>query len=156
MRLGTVAGTSAATAATALAGAAATGPGTESDWYRALRKPGFQPPATVFPVAWTTLYATIAAASARAIDRAEAGERRGCQRALAANLAVNGAWSWVFFRAHRLGAATATAAVLTVSSPDLARRSARADPRAGLALLPYTAWCAFATALSTALWRLNR
>lgn len=134
MRLGTVAGTSAATAATALAGAAATGPGTESDWYRALRKPGFQAPATVFPVAWTTLYATIAAASARAIDRAEAGERRGCQRALAANLAVNGAWSWVFFRAHRLGA----------------------DPGAGLALLPYTAWCAFATALSAALWRLNR
>src|SRR5699024_3759643 len=100
MRLNTAAATAAATAATALAGVSATGPGTGSDWYRDLRKPGFQPPATVFPVAWTTLYATIAAASAQAIDRAEAAERRGYQRALAANLVLNGAWSWVFFRAH--------------------------------------------------------
>jgi translocator protein len=45
---------------------------------------------------------------------------------------------------------------LTASSADLVRRTAQADPRAGLALFPYAVWCAFATALATHLWRLNR
>jgi translocator protein len=46
--------------------------------------------------------------------------------------------------------------VLTVSSADLARRAAQADPRAGLALSAYPLWCSFATALATHVWRLNR
>lgn len=60
---------------------------------------------------------------------------------------------WLFFRFHKLGAAVAGAAALTLSSADLARRAA--DPRAGVALAPYLLWCAFATVLSTHIWRLN-
>jgi translocator protein len=48
------------------------------------------------------------------------------------------------------------AAALTLSSADLARRAAAADPRAGAALSPYPLWCAFATVLSAHIWRLNR
>lgn len=46
--------------------------------------------------------------------------------------------------------------VLTASSVDLARRTAQVDSRAGAALSAYPAWCAFATALSTSTWWLNR
>jgi translocator protein len=46
------------------------------------------------------------------------------------------------------------AAALTVSSADLARRAG--DARVGAALLPYPLWGAFATVLSTHIWRLNR
>jgi len=38
---------------------------------------------------------------------------------------------------------------------DLVRRVAAADRRAGFALSPYPAWCAFATALTVAVARLN-
>jgi tryptophan-rich sensory protein len=109
---------------------------------------------------WTALYADIAATSAMAIDRLHTtGQRKEARRyeaALGVNLLLNAGWSWLFFRYRRLGASALGAAVLTASSADLARRAARADPRAGTALAPYPLWCAFATVLATHVWRLNR
>jgi translocator protein len=129
-------------------------------WYRRLRRPGYVPPNAVFPVAWTSLYADIAVTSATAIDRLRAAglraEARNYVIALAVNLVLNAGWSWLFFRYHRLGASAIGAAVLAASSADLARRTAAADPRAGVALLPYPLWCAFATLMSGHIWVLNR
>lgn len=153
-------------AATALAVAVAGGTGSIASprrtpgWFARLRKPSYQPPAAVFPVVWTSLYTDIAATSAVTLDKLRAaGEHdkaRGYATALTVNLVLNAGWSWLFFRFHKLGAAALGAAALTASSADLARRAAAADPRAGLALSPYPAWCAFATVLSTHIWRLNR
>jgi translocator protein len=129
-------------------------------WYSRLRKPPYQPPGTAFPVVWTTLYGDIAVTSAVAIDRFRAAgqhqKARGYAAALSVNLLLNAGWSWLFFRYHNLGASALGAAVLTASSADLVRRAAQADGRAGLALSPYPVWCAFATALATHVWRLNR
>ncbi|UXA08553.1 tryptophan-rich sensory protein [Mycobacterium sp. SMC-2] len=153
-------------AATSLAAAVAAGTGSfasadsVSGWYARLRKPPYQPPSAAFPVAWTTLYGDIAVTSAVAIDRfREAGQPDKARRyaaALGFNLVLNAAWSWLFFRFHKLGASAVGAAALTVSSADLARRAAQADPRAGLALSAYPLWCSFATVLATHVWRLNR
>ena len=129
-------------------------------WYSRLRKPSYVPPNGVFPVAWTTLYADIAVTSATAIDRLRATgrdkEARNYVVALAANLVLNAGWSWLFFKYQKLGASAVGAAVLAVSSADLGRRTAAADPRAGVALLPYPLWCAFATVMSGHIWVLNR
>ncbi len=153
-------------AATALAVTAAAGAGSVASnsrapaWYNRLRKPRYVPPNGVFPIAWTTLYADIAATSAQAIDRLRAAgrdrEARNYAIALGVNLTLNAGWSWVFFKYHKLGASAVGAAVLAASSADLARRTAAADPRAGAALLPYPLWCAFATAMSGHIWVLNR
>jgi translocator protein len=153
-------------AATTLAVAAAAGTGSivsprrVPTWYSHLRKPPYQPPGAAFPAVWTTLYGDIAATSAVAIDRFRAaGQHHKARRyaaALSVNLLLNAGWSWLFFRYHKLGASALGAAALTASSADLARRTAQANPRAGLALSPYALWCAFATVLSTHIWRLNR
>lgn len=153
-------------AATTLAVAAAAGIGSvaskprETQWYSLLRKPGYVPPNGVFPVAWTTLYADIAVSSATAVDRLRAAGRHEEARtyivALAANLILNAGWTWVFFKYHKLGLSAVGAVVLAASSADLARRTAAADRRAGAALLPYPLWCAFATAMSSHIWLLNR
>jgi translocator protein len=153
-------------AATSLAVAAAAGAGSivsprrVTSWYSRLRKPSYQPPRAAFPLAWTALYGDIAATSAVAIDRFRAaGQHDKANRyaaALSVNLLLNAGWTWLFFRYHRLGASALGAAVLAGSSADLVRRTAEADTRAGLALLPYPLWCSFATALSTHIWRLNR
>lgn len=147
--------TSAAVAACAALGSVASRE-VGSLWYRTLRKPGLQPPAAAFPVVWTTLYADLAITSAVALDRLPRAERSAYVAALAVNLVLNTGWSWVAFRGHRLGWAIPTAAVLSISSGDLVRRTWRADERAGLALAPYAAWCTFATVLSAELWRVNR
>jgi len=162
MKIMTVAWTAAATAATAAAGGVATDP--DGGWYRSLRKPDWQPPAIAFPVVWTALYADLAVSSAVALDSG-AGTGAGSttrqqelaayRSALAANLVLNASWSWLFWRARQPWLAAAECAVLTASSADLVRRTYRLNRSAGVALAPYAAWCAFATALSTAVARLN-
>jgi translocator protein len=114
----------------------------------------------VFPVAWTSLYTDIATTSAAAIDRLRAAGRHEEARnyivALSVNLILDAGWSWLFFKYHKLGVSTVGAAVLAASSADLTRRTARADPGAGAALLPYPLWTVFATTLSSHICVLNR
>ena len=153
-------------AATTLAVATAAGLGSVASrpnatgWYARLRRPRYVPPNGVFPVAWTSLYTDIAGTSAVAVDRLRAAGRHDEARnyviALGTNLLLNAGWSWLFFKYHKLGASAVGAVVLATSSVDLTRRTAAADPRAGVALLPYPLWCAFATAMSGHIWALNR
>ncbi|WP_436536405.1 TspO/MBR family protein [Actinoplanes sp. HUAS TT8] len=145
--------TSAAVVVAAGAGSIATEPG--SRWYRALRKPPWQPPPAAFPAVWTPLYALIAVAGTRALNRGDADDRRAFARSYAINLGLNAAWTAVFFRAKRPRAALAEIAVLNVSNLLLLRRAARTDRLAGAALAPYVAWTIFATALNAAIVRRN-
>jgi translocator protein len=160
MRARTLLKTAGAAFATAALGGLASGPAVESDWYRRLRKPSFQPPRQAFPIVWPMLYADIAVVSAATVDQLEdqgrADQARTYSVLLALNLVLNGAWSWLFFNRRWLGASAVGAAALTASSADLARRSiaVRGTPAAPLALYPL--WTAFATALSTRIWWLNR
>jgi tryptophan-rich sensory protein len=158
MKPATVLGTAAATAVTAFVGSLASRE-SNSRWYRGLRKPSFQPPASAFPIVWTALYADIAVTSAAAIDelteRRDLDARRMYVAALAVNLVLNGSWSWVFFKAGRLAPSTVVAALLAASSADLVRRTADAVPLAGAALSPYAAWTGFATVLSGRITQLN-
>jgi benzodiazapine receptor len=149
----------AAVLATAVLGGLATRPA-QSQWYDDLRKPGFQPPRQAFPVVWPLLYADIAVVSAATIDelhRSGYPERaEAYTKALALNLAMNAGWTWLFFNRRRLGASAVVAAALTVSSADLTRRAAEANRPGAAPLALYPLWCAFATALSTRIWMLNR
>lgn len=136
-----------AVAAAAVLGGAATDPG--SAWYRRLRKPRWQPPPRAFGVVWPVLYALIAYAGARALASAATDRERGSlARALGVNLALNAAWTPLFFRAHAPRAALAGLVALDASNLDLLRRFGRADRRAAVALTPYLAWTGFATALN--------
>lgn len=163
MKLMTLVWTAAATAATAAAGSLATDP--NGRWYQGLRKPGWQPPAIAFPVVWTALYADIAVSSAAALESQDPAETpggpdrrreiRAYRGALAANLILNTAWSWLFWRCRRPWLAAAECAVLAASSADLVRRTYKLNRRAGVSLAPYAVWCGFATVLTTAVARLN-
>jgi tryptophan-rich sensory protein len=152
--------TAAAVTAAAAVGGLATGRPAQNDWYRALRKPPFQPPPVAFPVVWTALYAAIAGASATTIDNLHArgadDAARDFELALGANLALNAGWTWLFFRARRPVLATVESAVLTASTADLARRARHASSKAHAALAPYLVWTAFATVLSGSIAWLNR
>lgn len=159
MRPITLIKTASAALATAVVGGLASRPA-HSLWYAELRKPSFQPPRQAFPVVWPLLYTDIAAVSATTLERLRAENRdeqaRAFTAALAANLVMNAGWSWIFFSQKRLGTAAVVAAALTASSADLTRRAVAAQGPRGAVLAPYPLWCAFATALSTRIWMLNR
>jgi translocator protein len=144
--------------ATAALGGLASRPA-ESIWYSGLTKPSFQPPREAFPIVWPMLYADIAAVSASTVDHLRDQDREQARTyavLLAANLALNAGWTWLFFTRRQLGASALAAAALTASSADLTRRAIAARGRFGAALGLYPVWCAFATLLSTRIWQLNR
>jgi translocator protein len=146
----------AAVTAAAVAGSLASQP--DSEWYQSLDKPSWQPPAVIFPIVWSALYANIAVTSTAVLnefDRRDEPEAAAAYRkSLATNLALNAGWSWLFFRAHNLTAATVGAGVLAASSIQLANQAATARPRFGKLLGVYAAWTCFATVLTcTVCWR---
>ena len=150
----------AAAAVTAAALIGSKGVDPHSAWYRSLDKPDWQPPSWAFGVVWTPLYASIAWAAGRALasagkDGAEKDERRALAGSLAANLALNAGWNWLFFAARSPRSGLAGTALLDLSNAELIRRTARVDATAAAALLPYAAWCLFATALNASIARRN-
>ncbi|WP_457253723.1 tryptophan-rich sensory protein [Pedococcus sp. P5_B7] len=153
----TVERTAGTVAAAALVGSLLTAP--KSRWYASLDKPSWQPAPAAFPVVWTGLYAEVAlltaAASAVLAERGHPDRARDLERALAVNMVLNAGWTGLFFRAHRPWVAAAECAALTASSVDLARRVAPAGRGKATGLLAYAGWCAFATALTTAIARRN-
>lgn len=146
----------AATASAALGGLATT---PDSDWYAGLDKPSWQPPPVAFPLVWTPLYADLATVTAAAITSLEARGRNDevadLWRALAVNLVLNTGWNVVFWQVRRPWLSTAWAGLLAAHSAALARRCAKVDPSLGAALVPYPAWCGFATVLNAAIARRN-
>ncbi|GAA2734326.1 hypothetical protein GCM10009867_14200 [Pedococcus aerophilus] len=154
----TLARTSAMVGAAAVTGSLLTDP--TSRWYRKLDKPSWEPPPAAFPVVWTGLYADVALVSAVSSSYlAEAGrekEAKELEQALALNMALNTAWTGLFFRARRPWLATAECAVLTLSSADLARRAGAAGRGKAVAIGAYAAWCGFATVLSGTIAHRNR
>ncbi|GAA2408399.1 tryptophan-rich sensory protein [Streptomyces glaucosporus] len=139
--------------AAAVAGARAVDP--DSPWYRSLEKPSWQPPAWAFGAVWTPLYASVAWAGGRALAGVRGGERRALAVGLGVNLALNTAWNRWFFRRRSLGGGVAGTLLLDASNADLIRRTARTDRAAAAALVPYAAWCAFATVLNADIARRN-
>jgi tryptophan-rich sensory protein len=124
-------------------------------WYAALAKPPFTPPDRVFGPVWSVLYVLMAIAAWRVWRAADRDTRRGPLTLFALQLALTLGWTVVFFGLQKIGAALATIVVLDVGVvvTTLAFRSI--DRWAGLLMVPYLAWVAFATVLNIAIWRLN-
>ncbi|WP_433365401.1 TspO/MBR family protein [Actinoplanes sp. CA-142083] len=149
MRLRTLVKTSAAVAAAAVAGSLATKP--DSRWYKSLKKPSWQPPPAAFPIVWTSLYALLAVAGARVLDRAPESARAGFARSFGTNLVLNAGWTVVFFGARAPRAALAEIALLNASNLSLVTRAWRVDRPAAAAIAPYVVWTGFATALTASI-----
>ncbi|WP_189113317.1 TspO/MBR family protein [Pilimelia terevasa] len=121
--------------------------------YAALQRPSWAPPSWLFGPVWTVLYASIAVSGWlvwRRIGFGNAFWPYGVQ------LALNAAWTPVFFAADAYGAAVAVIAALWLAIGANVHAFRRHDRGAALLLLPYWAWVTFAGALNLAIWWLNR
>jgi tryptophan-rich sensory protein len=140
------AGWAAAVTAVAVVGGLATD--TSSDWYVDLEKPSWQPPGAVFGPVWTVLYVLIAVAATLAFRDVRGPRRRLVLGLFAANLVLNVAWTWIFFQGHAPKAAGVEILFLLGTIVALIRLLWPHNRTAALALAPYGAWTAFATALT--------
>ncbi|MGM0447440.1 MAG: TspO/MBR family protein [Methanobacteriota archaeon] len=133
---------------------------TQSAWFTALELPAFYPPGWAFGVVWPILYALCGAAAALVYlagrDGAASGGRvRTALGLFGVQLAVNVAWSPVFWGLERADLGLVVLAVLLPLVVATVWAFDRVDRRAAALLLPYLAWVSFATALNYAIWTLN-
>lgn len=143
----------------AAAGAGFLGTKPDTDWYRSLDKPSWQPPKEAFPLVWTPLYGLIAWGTGRALARAGERSEEDRRRLLVlttADLAANAGWCWAFFARRSPATGLVVIGALDALNVALLRETARHDRAAAAALTPYVAWSGFATALNAAIWRRNR
>jgi benzodiazapine receptor len=124
-------------------------------WHAGLIKPPFNPPNWVFGPIWTALYALMAFAAWRILRLPPSPARRTALILFYAQLALNMAWSWMFFAAHSplLGLINIVPQFLLIVATINAFRPL--DRFATWALVPLAAWVAFAGALNYAIWSLN-
>jgi len=124
-------------------------------WYASLAKPPFNPPNWVFAPVWTTLYVLMAFALWRVLRLPASAERRTALMLFFLQLALNTAWSWMFFAAHSpvLGLVNIVPQLLVILSAIVAFW--RLDRPAALCLVPLAGWVAFAALLNLAIVRLN-
>jgi tryptophan-rich sensory protein len=133
---------------------------TVDSWYPTLEKPSWRPPSAAFGPVWTILY-TLMAISAWLVWRDEstaqdkARTRKQALTAWAVQLALNGAWSAVFFGARSPAGGLAVILALVPSIAVTAALSAKVSKPAALLLVPYLAWTTFAAALNARIWQLN-
>ena len=124
-------------------------------WFDALEKPAFMPPGWAFGAAWTILYILMGLALAMIIH-ARGSRGRGIAILLfLAQLVMNLLWSPLFFRAHQVDNAFILILLLIATAAETALLFWRIRPAAGLLLLPYLAWLAFASVLNYEIGRLN-
>ncbi|WP_458188970.1 TspO/MBR family protein [Haladaptatus sp. NG-WS-4] len=120
-------------------------------WYPTLSKPAFTPPGWLFGPVWTTLYLLMGIALFLVW-------RRGNRFALAVfavQLALNAAWTLVFFGMRWPAGGLVVIFALLVAIVATLFAFARVDRRAAVLLVPYLLWVSFATLLNYELWRLN-
>jgi tryptophan-rich sensory protein len=129
--------------------------GFENGWYAELRKPSFQPPAWVFGVVWTTLYTMLGLALAIVLREPPSKRRRDALWLFGGQLALNFAWSPVFFGMQMIDVALVVIVAMLAMALATARYFRSIYPIAGWLMLPYLLWLCLATALNYETGKLN-
>jgi tryptophan-rich sensory protein len=125
-------------------------------WYQTLAKPGWTPPPVVFPIAWTTLYIMMAVAFWRLWDRVAPSPRRAQAMILfAIQLALNAAWSPVFFGWHGIRTGLVIIALMVIAIAATIKVAARVDRIAAWLLVPYLCWVLYASTINAGVVALN-
>ena len=121
-------------------------------WYAALNKPSFNPPNWIFAPAWTTLCILIAIAGWRTWMRERTST---AMKVWFVQMALNFAWSPVFFGTHQMKLALVVITLLALAIAAFIALTRREDKISAWLFAPYLAWVSFATLLNASLIVLN-
>ncbi len=129
---------------------------TDSSWYAELQRPWFAPPGWIFGPVWTVLYACMGTAAWLVWRSAGWPRAKSALTWYAVQLALNAAWTPIFFGLRQVAWAFAEILALLAAIVVTIVTFHRLDRRAAALLVPYVLWVAFAAVLNASLWLLNR
>lgn len=117
-------------------------------WYRELPKAPWTPPNWVFAPVWTALYAMMAVAAWLVWRRGGFAAQAWPLGLFIAQLALNAAWTPIFFGARWFGVALAVIVILWAGILATMVAFFRAGAAAGWLMLPYFLWVSYASTLN--------
>jgi tryptophan-rich sensory protein len=124
-------------------------------WYAGLSKPGWTPPNWLFGPVWTLLYILMAVAAWLVVRQLGLSESLPAIFAFAVQLALNLAWSFLFFWLRAPGIAFFEILVLWTAILVTVVLFFRVSATAGWLMAPYLVWVSYAAALNLAIWWMN-
>ena len=124
-------------------------------WFDALQKPSFMPPGAAFGIVWPILYALLGIALAMILAEPPSDRRRVALILFFVQLALNFAWSPIFFAGHDIVLAKWVIFVMAALAAAAARQFLKLRRAAGLLMIPYLAWLVFAATLNATIEALN-
>ncbi|CAH2278361.1 translocator [Pelobates cultripes] len=127
-------------------------------WYTSLVKPSWRPPNWMFAPVWTTLYTSMGYGS-YLIYKELGGFTEDAVVPLglyAGQLALNWAWTPIFFGAHKIGWSLAVLIVLTETATATAISWYPINKTAAYLMVPYLGWLMLASTLNYCIWRDNK
>ena len=119
-------------------------------------QPPLSPPAILFPIVWTILYALMGIGAARVSLAPPSPQRSRGLNLFIIQLVVNFFWSLIFFNAQAYGFAFLWLLLLWVLVLRMILAFRKVDPLAAWLQIPYLLWLTFAAYLSFGVWYLNR
>ena len=119
-------------------------------------QPPLSPPAILFPIVWTILYALMGIGAAQVSLTPSSPERSRSLNLVVIQLVVNFFWSLIFFNAQAYGFAFLWLLLLWVLVLLMILAFRKVEPLAALLQIPYLLWLTFAAYLSFGVWYLNR
>ncbi len=125
------------------------------EWYGSLGKPSFNPPSSVFGPVWTVLYALMAVAAWIVWRDAGFAGAGAALTLFFVQLALNLAWSGLFFALRSPGLALLDIVALWLAILATTVLFFQHSTWAGALMVPYLLWVSFASVLNAAVWRMN-
>ena len=130
--------------------------GSIEGWYITLNKPWFNPPNWIFGPVWTLLYLMMGIAFFLIWKSdAPADAKRIAIRVYFVQLALNFAWSLIFFYMEQPGWALVDILLMWVAIFWTILAFGKISSASAWLLVPYICWVSFAMALNFAIWKLN-
>ena len=126
-------------------------------WYVSLKKPFFTPPDWVFAPVWVILYILMGVAAFFVWRKGwPQKQTRSALILFGVQLILNVLWSFMFFGLRSPLAGLIEISILSVALLFTIQSFLQISRIAGLLLIPYFLWVAFASGLNLSIWVLNR
>lgn len=124
-------------------------------WYAGLTKPSWTPTNWLFGPVWTVLYILMAVAAWLIWRRRRQVAVQAALAMWTVQLALNLAWSLLFFAAHQIELALVDIVLLLCAIAGTILLFWPVRPLAGALLLPYLTWSVYAATLNAGIFALN-
>lgn len=131
---------------------------TDLDYYSALKKPSWNPPAKLFGIAWALLYALISASVAIVYTKTNGFQEAATNYVLILllNYVANQAFTYIEFKLKNLKLAYLDTVLVAITTFLLIYATIPYSKLAAWFLVPYLLWSCFATLLAWSIYQLNK